>query len=217
MKMNLWTSLLPSHWGVAAVIIGLCAFTPASRGDVIVDNTGDASAGSDSAINAQMLGQLFTMPASGSVDISSLTLTLAGSGSSEVYVYNTSGGTPTTQLYDLGSVSSSTPTITIGTPANDPLSASTTYAIVLGVSSSSLAWSFTSTTASGGTGTLGHAFWFATGTWSDVGSNPYQMNFQTTAVPEVPVTGVVMGLGALAIAAGRTLRRSLRPDISRIA
>ena len=30
-------------------------------------------------------------------------------------------------------------------------------------------------------------------------------------VPEVPMTGMVMGIGALAIAAGHTLRRKLCP------
>lgn len=46
-------------------------------------------------------------------------------------------------------------------------------------------------------------------------SQIYFDNFKinATAVPEVPITGAVMGFGALAIALGHTLRRKFRPAV----
>jgi hypothetical protein len=49
-------------------------------------------------------------------------------------------------------------------------------------------------------------------------SDPFQIYFDNfkisaTAVPEVPITGAVMGFGALAIALGHTLRRKFRQDV----
>ena len=44
-----------------------------------------------------------------------------------------------------------------------------------------------------------------------IGPQSRQQLMEVDVVPEVPMTGMVMGIGALAIAAGHTLRRKLCP------
>jgi len=72
MKKNLGTFILASRWGVGAVLMAFCAFTPVSRADVIVDNTG---ATTFTHLSGAPVAQVFTMPGY-SGDISSLTLEL---------------------------------------------------------------------------------------------------------------------------------------------
>jgi hypothetical protein len=221
MKKNLATFIFAPRWGVGAVLLALCAFTPVSRADVIiVDNTGNGNNGHTGVLPT---AQVFTMPSSGvlggaSAAISSLTLTLGGSGTAEVYVYAaTSGSGPNSAyngagnaLYDLGSVGVSG-TVTLTSPSSDVFSASGTYAIVLG-SGSSITWGYTDTSGSSNPnakGTLGGSYEAVGSVWNLQGSSSFQMDL--AAVPEVPMTGAVMGFGVLAIAVGHTLRRKLTP------
>lgn len=215
--------------GVGMLALALCAFAPASHAGVVINdiNSGDTG-GSDSYNNtsnpgpsADYIGQVFTMDGSGGY-LSSVTLALSGGSgtpTAHVYVYNTSSGAPTgSYLYDLGAISASANTLTIANPTLDPLSASTTYAIVLDTSADqSLAWAWRSTQfpASGGSGSLGNPYWQQIGAWNATGSGyPYQMNVQ--AVPEVPMTGLLMGLGALGIAMGGILRGRLHRAFANI-
>jgi len=219
MKKNLGTLFGLPRWGAGAVVLAFCAFTPASRADVIVNNTGGVTFGDGSGA---MYAQVFTMPASGEANLSSLTLTLdsvdSGSGSAEVYVYNTDGTLPTTVLYNLGSVSLSSPSASSVNPSVDSLTLGGTYAIVVDLTGGiAPAWYDTSSSGSGGTALspLGGSYYLFGGTWDSNGGGYFQMDLE--AVPEVPMTGLVMGFGALAIAIGHTLRRKLRPAVSSIA
>ena len=209
MKKNLVAFFGLSRWGVGAVVLALCAFTSASRADAeIVVNTSQTTEGYSTAAVPEAV--LFTI--SSAANIGSLTLVLSGSGSSDAYVYNAPSGAIAsygTALYNLGSISASSPTIS---GLNDSLSAGE-YAIVLANSGST--WGFTtSSTYSGSATSFGEsAYWNGT-SW--VGQSLYfQMDLEP--VPEVPMTGMVMGFGALAIAVGGTLRRKLRPAVSSIA
>ena len=209
MKKNFGKCFGLARCGAGAVIIGLCAFIQASRADVaIVDNTSQANNGFGTGALPEAV--MFTMGNSGA-NISSLTLVMSGSGSSEVYVYNAPGGAITAYngagnaLYDLGSISASSPTITIGNPSLYSLSANSEYAIVLADSGSQ--WGFTASPSF-----TGSASTFA---WNSMGIY-FQMDL-VSPVPEVPVTGIVMGFGALAIAVGHTLRRKLRSAVSGVA
>jgi len=213
MKRNMGMFIGLSHKCAGAVLLTLCAFAPVSRADVtVLDNTGNANA--SQANESLTFAQVFTMGTSG--NISSLTLTLSGAGTSEVYIYAAaSGSSPTISyngagnaLYDLGSVSGSSPTIT---GLNDSLSAGT-YAIVL--ASSGSAWKLTSSGSivSQNGSSIGGLYFDDGGTWAAAGSSFAQMNLE--AVPEVPATGTVMGFGALAIALGCMLRRKTVSSIA---
>lgn len=217
MNKNLGTFFGLSRCGVGAVVVALCAFTPVSRADVIVDNLPDAGgAGTFPTLTAYgqglgYLAEVFTM-SSANGDLGSVTLNLNfyGADSATVYIYNTSvSGAPTTPLDTIGTVTSS------GAIANDHVTISGlnialngTYAIVLGPDNGSgdMTWNGA---AAGyvGSGSQGGAFFYGGASWNQYGGGMnFQMNLQTTPVPEVPVTGVVMGFGALAIALGRKLR-----------
>lgn len=209
MKKNLGMFFGLSRCGMGAVLLGLCAFTPVSRAAVVVNNTG----GNSSYTGGVPLGEVFTMSGT-SGDLTSLTLQLFSSagGVAEVDLYSVILGAPSSELYVLGNVSPGTGNnqiVAVSSLNNVLLNANATYAIVLQApSSGSMAWDAISGTVSGGTGpALGGEYYQSGGVWYS--SNPsasFQMNLQTTAVPEVPMTGVVMGFGALAIALGRKLR-----------
>jgi hypothetical protein len=204
MKKNLKNFLGVAHIGVGAAVLGVLVCASTSRADVILDNTADASIGP--VINT--VGQVFNMTTAAG-DIASLTLLLSGTGNGEAYVYTTLGGAPNTQLYDLGSVSQASSTITIGTPASYPLSGGTAYAIVYKPLASQLGWSYTTdpTVNTSGGATMGEMFNGAG--FTPISGDYLQMSLSVTPVPEVPVTGAVMGFGVLALAIGKTLRRKV--------
>jgi hypothetical protein len=211
-------------WKVGTVLLVLGAFTTVSRADVIVDNTGyGTSLGSGFAV-AEVFS---TGSGSGAISGLSLELDASSSGSAEVYLFDSS---LTTQLADLGSVNAPVSTTLVGvTPGSGwgyDLSSGSTYAIVLGTSASattasSVVWNYSTGTPgqnSNGSATgsfIGPQIFF--GEWTGNGIHDNQMSLQTTPVPEVPITGIVMSFGALAIALGHTLRRKLRPTVSSIA
>jgi hypothetical protein len=211
MRKNLGMFFGLSRCGAGAVLLALCAFATVSRADVVVNNTG----GNSSYSGGVALGEVFTMSGT-SGDLASLVLQLFSSagGVAEVDLFSISSGAPSSELYDLGNVTvgaGNNQLVSVTSlPNNVLLNANTTYAIVLEApSSGSLAWDGISGTASGGTGpALGGEYYESGAVWFS--SNPnasFQMNLQTTTpVPEVPMTGVVMGFGALAIALGRKLR-----------
>jgi|SRR5208282_5870325 len=229
MKKNLGMYILASRCGVGAVFLALCAFTPASRADVtVINNSGDTSDGG-SVVAADGGGgtawaQTFLSGSSG--QISSLTLTLAASsGSMEVDLYAVadSGSGPSGTAVDIGSVAAGTGIVTLNNVnvSANPLTSGDYYAIALqpaGSGSDSISWNATATSASGGSGTLYEIYKNTGSGWVYSSSTPYlQMDLSVTPVPEVPLTGVVMGFGALAIAVGSSLRRKMRPAVSSIA
>ena len=109
MKRNLGMFFGLPLRGMGVALLAFCTFIPVSRASVttIVNNTADTSGGFDSYNSVSpvitSIGQLFTMPVGSGGEISSLTLVLGGTGSTDVYVYNaTTANGPSTELYDLG-------------------------------------------------------------------------------------------------------------------
>jgi hypothetical protein len=144
-----------------------------------------------------------------------MTLDITSAGTAAVDLFNVSGVAPTTLAAVLGSVTTTSAgnpvTIAVNLTSNPLFTAGGSYAIALAypaTPSASLSWDYTTTAGSGGTGSLGGLYYsFNSGsTWTAYGGGALQMNLQTTPVPEVPMTGMVMGFGALAIALGRKLR-----------
>jgi hypothetical protein len=202
--------------GAAAALLALCACAPASRASIIVDNTADASGGHTAG--TQQIIQDFTPTINGKINLVTLNLYSTVGGSLNVYLYSgqatsTSDGTLVGQLG----------TLTLGTGGNQSLSLSggsltgfnltsgTVYGIEFSINTS-IGWQYTSsaTTATGSNGSFdGHA-------WGDGGSGGVTWTqgaaygiMAVDVVPEVPTTGLVMGFGVLAIAAGHVLRRKL--------
>ena len=215
MKKNLVALFGLSRWGVGAVALALCAFAPASRADVVVNNTGDATF---TQLGGSEFAQVFTMSGT-SGNISSLTLDLysTAGGTVNVDLYGTSSGQPNGSATLLGTVTAGTSgggqLISVSGLNNVLLTSGTQYAIALEYNSS-VQWEYTLT---GGVGSIysstdNGVSWGVYG-----GSGSLQMNLQTTPVPEVPMTGIVMGFGALAIAVGGILRRKMRTAVSSIA
>jgi hypothetical protein len=220
MKENFGMFGLP-RWGVGAIVLTLCAFTPVSRADVVINNLGDSIAAHE-LNSGDPLAQVFTITASSAGDLSTLTLQLysTAGGTANVYLYNTSSDVPTgSAIATLGSVTAGTSgsqqvAVDAGGGSVNPYNLTAgTYAIVLGTGS--LAWDSTITTASG-SGSLPSDMLYYNGTsWLSQDTAFGQMLLST--VPEVPMTGMVMGFGGLAIALGHTLRRKLHPATSSIA
>ena len=198
-----------ARWGMGAALLALIACTPVTRAGIILDNTADAT----STYTTFSGAQVFTMTTSDG-NLTSLTLSLGGTGSGNVYIYNTSGGAPTTPLYDLGIITTAFNTITIVNPANFFLNGGGTYAVAL-KTSAGMGWNYTTdpTVVTAGGASLGGLYLNngpgLNGSFTGYGGNYFQMSVSVTPVPEVPVTGVAMGFGVLAVALGNTLRRKI--------
>jgi len=205
MKNNLKNIFGLTSIGAAAAVLGFLACASTSHAAVILDNLSDTPVGPMTGGAAQ---EFVMTTVSGT--LTSITLSLAGVGTGNVFVYDTTGagGSPGSSLYSLGPVSAGSSTIS---GLNDLLSGGTTYAIVLNANATSLGWNYTgdsTVTATGGASLPANQFYTGSGPTFGAGNNDYgQMSLSVTPVPEVPITGAVMGFGALAIAMGSTLRR----------
>ena len=215
MKKNLGTFFGLSHLGVGAALLALCAFTTVARADLI--NTLTAS--TTTQVSGTPFAQVFTMVGSDG-NISSLILELSSvvGGTANVDLYDVSAGAPGSLLQILGSVTAAAvgdnQQITINPLNSYTLIQNTQYAIVLqNPTSGSIAWDDVAGTASGGAApALGGEYYYNGSAWNTWNAGrSFQLDLQTTPVPEVPMTGMVMGFGALAIAIGRNLRRKLYP------
>ena len=212
MKKNLGTFFGLPRCGVGAVVMALCALGPVSRADVIINNLGDTPAGGMNG--ALTLAQVFTMSGI-SGNIGSLTLDLSVnpsySGSAEVDLYSVSGSAPGSLVANFGTVNvGSSGNIAVSLIGYPLLSSGSSYAIVLQPSTAATAWEYTTTAGSGGSGSLGGLYYEVGGNWYQYTSGNYlQMSLSTTPVPEVPMTGLVMGFGTLAIALGRKFRMAV--------
>jgi hypothetical protein len=227
MKRNLGTFFGLPLRGMGVALLAFCAFIPVSRAEVIINNLTYTA---DGQINfsTDPIGQVFTMSGTSGDKISSLTLALHfySAGSANIELYNTSAGVPTGAGILLGTASSASVgnyNIALSLINTPQLNANTTYAIVLDTPTSgaigiAVENGSTSPSDSGGTGTLGGIYHHNNGSWTEDTADDFydywRMNL--TAVPEVPMTGAVMGFGILALAVGGTLRRKLRPALSSI-
>src|ERR1035438_2891448 len=155
MKKNLGVTFGLSRWGVGAVLLALCAFTPLSRADVVIDNLsasdGTGTFATSSRTDTGVAGeweQVFTPAAGGT--ISSLTLELYSSrtGNGNVELYSVTGSGASAVFTDKGSIGS----VSVGSSGDwqriavIPSSATLTggeYAIGLTTTSGQISWDFT--------------------------------------------------------------------------
>lgn len=208
------------------VLLALFAISPVLRAGIIANNTG-ASSGSSfniggSDYSGDYLAQQFYMSASGNFALDSVTLQLdfSSAGSAAVDIFDVSGNETS-----LGIVSSSSAgdgqLVTLGVLSRGvTLLAGQSYALVLEPSGdNSVAWDYTTDSSSGGEGGVGAAYYSTTGGAGSFGTIPpgsgiyFQM--QVAVVPEVPMTGLLMGFGVFGIAASGTLLRKFRPAFNR--
>ena len=185
--------------GAACLALLVCAST--ANATVIIDNTGAATAG----IENNTAAQEFTMQTANGL-LSSVTLSLVAGGSGTVSVYTTSGGAIGAQLYSLGAISGGgLQTISGG---NNLLIGGTVYAIVL--QNVVNGWNFTTAAATVNSGASMNTGMFIGPTFAGpIGGDFLQMSLNVSPVPEVPVTGAVMGFGVLAVAIGTHMRRKV--------
>ena len=205
--------------GVGAALVAFCAFTPALRADVVIVNNLANTVGSHTGA-AQELVQDFTPTVGGQISSVTLQLDITTVGSIVVNLYSgaasaTSAGT---LVGALGTITATTTgddqqfTLSGGSLAIHSLASGTVYGIeIAGTTTIGSGLHHQRQTATGSSGSFtGHA-------WGDGGSGgvtwtqgaAYTM-MSVNVVPEVPMTGMVMGFGALAIAAGHTLRRTIK-------
>jgi len=224
MKKMLLALVMSSWSGRVAVLLALCSFTPASRADVVVmNNTGSGPSDptfpttGDSSATVGYIAEIFTTGSGGTIDNLALQLDIVAGSSANVYI--TANLTTFTLL---GTVSSGTTqnhqNISVNFGANPlySLSANTIYAIVLEPSGSGVGWDYTSSTATGGDATDGVSYESTDGgvSWSPYVTGASMQLDMLAAVPEVPMTGAVMGFGALAIATGSVFRKKVYAFVS---
>jgi hypothetical protein len=209
MKKNLGTfSELPIC--VGAALLALCTISPLSHA-AVVDNmpaAGYSTIGNVEVGNFEQ-AQVFTMPSYGGT-ISSLALRLQAPSSvtTDVDLYSVSGSTFSfVETFGTVTADSSGTVFAVSLSSNPSLSADTSYAIALQKAPSTLEWGYTTTSGSGGDGTLGSTYLSTDAgvTWI-AGTSGQYLQMDLAVVPEVPVTGTLMGLGALIIAAVHALR-----------
>jgi hypothetical protein len=207
MKNNLKNIFGLTSIGAAAAVLGFLACASTSHAAVILNNQTDTPVGPLAGGAAQ---EFVMTTVSGT--LTSITLSLSGAGIGNVFVYDTTGagGSPGSSLYSLGTISAGSSTIS---GLNDLLAGGVTYAIVLNANATALAWSYTSDStvvATGGASLPATRFYTGSGpTFGGPFGDYGQMSISVTPVPEVPITGAVMGFGVLAVAMGTTLRRKL--------
>jgi len=221
MNKTLRTFVVLPRWGFGTALLALCACDPASRADVIVNNTANSVGGHTTA--NQGLVQDFTPTVGGMLSSVTLSLYSTTGGSVEVYIYSgtpsgTSPGTPSISGVDLGSLSVGTSGVQLLTllglgSKGYSLANGTVYGIQI-AGTTSIGWDYTSSgaTASGSGGSITGYAWGNGGSGGNytqgVGYTELAVN-TISLVPEVPLTGWVMGFGALAIAARHALSRKI--------
>ena len=206
MKNNLKNIFGLTSIGAAAAVLGFLACASTSHAAVILNNLSDTPVGPLAGGAAQEFGMTTV-----SGTLTSITLSLAGAGTGNVFVYDTTGagGSPGGQLYSLGTISAGSSTIS---GLNDLLAGGVTYAIVLNANGTGLGWNYTSdptVTAAGGASLPATRFYTGSGPFGGPFGDYGQMSMSVTPVPEVPITGAVMGFGVLAVAMGTAIRRKV--------
>lgn len=216
---------------MGAAVLALFAFTAASRASVVVNDLTDTVKGNANDTGNTDKAQVFTTEVSGVIDNITLMLNVnnaAGEGKTlNVYIDTVSGGAPVKgqQGILIGSVTTESKTfgveqVPVNLSDNYSLTAGQSYAIVVNLSSGgtyssgadyNVGWEYAPSGASStGNGTFGNAYnGSASTSWAWANQTGQQRMMELDVVPEVPMTGMVMGFGALAIAAGDTLRRKL--------
>jgi hypothetical protein len=206
MKNNLRSIFGFERLGTGAAFLALLACTSTSHADVILDNTTDngfSNDGGQLSVDSYSVAQVFTTPSS-DYELNSIYLSFgaASSGSANVYLYDVTGGVPSGSGTQIGTISGGPGNTLVSLTSTPTHSANTSYAVALGTGGG-ITWNETSTSVSGvaGAPNLGNEYVFYDGGWNHNGSSYLQM--EVVAVPEVSITGAVMGFGVLVVALGR--------------
>jgi hypothetical protein len=214
MKKTLEVFLSAKSLGIAVALAVLFVSALGAQAVIVFDNTGGFSETSTANYPPPVTyGQSFIMTSgSGAIDGLTLLFGSGSSGSAEVDLYNFNGNV-WSPVSTLGTVDGSG---VVNLTSNPILQGNSVYAIVLQVpSSGSLSW--LGTTALPTTGfSPGASMYSVNGgvNWNNYLSQSFQMQVSAmTAVPEVPITGVVMGLAVFAIGVGRATRRKHHPMV----
>lgn len=207
--------------GKRVVLLTLCGFTIVSHAQVIVfDNTNGYTSQSSAAAPGDIYGQTFIMPDTNGY-FSSLTLSLASgsSGTAEVdlYTYSVSFGMIFNSV--LGTVDGSG---SVNLSSNPTLLANAMYAVVLdSPSSGTFTWNATDDAPAVGVAGFspGGSVYSADPTgdtgWNVFLSQSLQIQASVAAAapaiaPEISITSMFFGLGALFIVMDYILRRKIR-------
>ena len=189
---------------VGAIFLAAFGFGMTASAGIIVGNLGQTTVGS---YNANVyIEETFTPSQNTTLGSVTLNLNYSAAASGTVNLYELTGGL--TLVGGLGTVSSSssgTANDTIG-GLSAVLVSGNEYIVQLVSTTSDITWNYTSgnSTASGSTGAFDTLFYNRASN-SDH-SDTFKMELD--AVPEIPQTGLVMGLGALAICGLDRLRRN---------
>jgi len=206
--------------GVGAALLAFFAVTTVSRADIaIVNDLGDTITGEAGTTARPYKAQDFSTTVSG--QISSVILDLnfnaaavtAGS-TLDVYIYNATGSGPTGSGSLLGTITATTSgahQYSVNGLQVYSLTAGQDYAIAVDIAlagSPTVAWEYAASGAANAPGAKGsflNAYNMTNSTEGWVLQTGQQREM-AIAVPE-PMTGAILGLSALAIAASHTLRR----------
>jgi hypothetical protein len=198
-----------SGLNTGAAFLAVLGFAAVSHAGIIVGNLGATAAGSYSPGSSGYVEEEFTPSQNTTLGSVTLNLNFSAAGSGTVDLYNiTSGLTPVGTIGTVSSSSSATAqNYTIG-GLNFALVSGDKYGVALTSSSSAVSWNYTAgnSTSPGSIGTFDAIF---TGGYG--GSPGYDssnsLEMELNSVPEVPMTGLAMGVGALAICGLDILRR----------
>ena len=229
MKTNFGTLLRLPRLGVGAAFLGLLAFAPVSRASVvIVSNLGSLNGRhvTDTDANSYK-SEGFSVSSGFDGQISSVTLALQFNAASvtagsilSVLLYSANGsGLPgSSALITLGTITAANAgvdhqyTLSGASLANYSLSAGN-YALVINetLSTGQVLWETANVGNTGTGGSFTGRYFDANGSTGWTSSSQGVRGMEVDVVPEVPMTGMLMGIGALCLAGGYTLRRKLYP------
>lgn len=227
MKTNLGTLLSLPRLGVGAAFLGLLAFAPVSRASVILDNLGVLNGGHVTPNTTSYKTEGFSVSSGFAGRISSVTLALQFDSTSVtagsilsilLYSANGSGQPGSSALITLGTITAANAgadhlyTLSGASLANYSVTVGN-YAIVINeyLSSGKVAWETANAGNSGTGGSFTGEYFSANGSTHWTSSGIGKRGLEVDVVPEVPMTGMLMGIGALCLAGGHTLRRKLYP------
>jgi hypothetical protein len=223
MRKYLTTFTGVSCVGISAAVLVLLASAAVSRAGIVVVNNTGVTPVTVPGPNGGYYAQEFVANNSGEVDNLSLVLysgTTAMGSKLSVWIASDTGSGPgsSANWTSLGltpslSVSKGYKTYTLDVSAYDfTIKTGNSYDIIIDVNISGppiTGWESTGSTTTTG---FGNTYWGGTSgsSWNTTSGNlKGQFEMGVEVVPEVPMTGMTMGLGALAIAVSHTLRRKL--------
>ena len=221
MKKNMGVFWGVPRAGVGVALLALFAFTSVSRADIdIVNSLGDSIAGEAAVSTRPYKAQDFSTIVSGQIsgvvlDLNFNAAAVTAGSTLDVYIYNATGSGPTGIGFMLGTITATTSganQYSVGHLQAFSLTAGQDYAIAVDIAlpgSPTVAWEYAALN-SPNTGTGGSFLnaYNSTNGISNWANASQQRLMAVTVVPE-PTTGAILGIGAVAIAASRTLRRRI--------